>query len=227
MNGKPLRGPRSDGAATRARILESAGTLFASQGLASTTSKAIAAKAEVDLASINYHFGNRDGLYRAVLVEAHRRFVRLEELERISASQVMPEEKLGTLLDAIVGRLAGPSHWSTAVLVRELAAPSAHFAVLRDEEAPPKLRVALRILSDVSGIPIGAPELLCCLISVAAPCAMLLVAGNNLPAPGRDILRINRRTLADHLHRFALAGLHAAGQDYRARHEEDHAQLPV
>ena len=48
MNGKPLRGPRSDGAATRARILESAGTLFASQGLTSTTSKAIAAKAEVE-----------------------------------------------------------------------------------------------------------------------------------------------------------------------------------
>lgn len=157
----------------------------------------------------------------------HEGRARGEELERISASQVMPEEKLGTLLDAIVGRLAGPSHWSTAVLVRELAAPSAHFAVLRDEEAPPKLRVALRILSDVSGIPIGAPELLCCLISVAAPCAMLLIAGDNLPAPGRDILRIDRRALADHLHRFALAGLNAAGQDYRARHEEDNAQLPA
>lgn len=215
------RRPRADGSATRSRILECAGELFGSQGLASTTNKAIAAKAEVDLASINYHFTSRDGLYRAVLVEAHRRFVRLEELEQISASPAAPDEKLAALLHAIVGRIVGHAHWSTTVLVREVAAPSVHFSVLRDEEVPPKLLIALQILSEVSGIPIGAPELLCCLISVAAPCAMLLIAGDKLPAPGRDIMEIDRRALADHLHRFALAGLHAAGHDYHSRHQDD------
>ncbi|MBB4619656.1 TetR/AcrR family transcriptional regulator [Sphingomonas abaci] len=227
MMGKPGRALRSDGIVTRERILESAGELFGSRGLASTTSKAIAAHAEVDLASINYHFGSRDELYRAVLVEAHRRFVRLEELERIAEGSATAEQKLGMLLNAIVGRIAGSTHWSATVLARELAAPSAHISVLRDEEAPPKLQIVLRILHDITGVPIGAPDLLCCLISVAAPCAMLLVAGDNIPVPGNNVLRMDRRTLASHLHRFALAGLHAAGEDYRARQEEDHAQTPA
>lgn len=218
---------RSDGSVTRTRILESAGELFASQGLASTTSKAIAAKAEVDLASINYHFGSRDKLYEAVLVEAHRRFVRIEDLERVLAGDAAPEEKLGTLFEIIIGRLTDTSHWSTTVLARELAAPSVHSSVLRNEEAPPKLRIALQLLSEITAIPIDAPELLCCLISVAAPCAMLIIAGGSLPAPGNAILQIDRRALVDHMRLFALAGLRAAGEDYHARLKDNHAPAPV
>lgn len=210
------RRPRSDGAATRARILEYAGELFAAQGLAATTSKAIAARAEVDLASINYHFDSREGLYRAVLVEAHRRFIELEQLEGIAADAAPAEAKLAMLLEAIVGRI-GDAQWSTAVLAREIAAPTAQIAVLRDEEAPPKLQIIMRILHEITAIPLTAPELLCCLISTAAPCAMLLFGGDNLPAPGNGVLRIDRRALIDHLHRFALAGLRAASDDYRAR----------
>ena len=55
------RGTRADGELTRTRILETAGQLFAAHGFAATPSKAIAAQAEVDLASINYHFGSRNG----------------------------------------------------------------------------------------------------------------------------------------------------------------------
>ena len=71
---KPARGLRSDGEATRTRILEAAGELFATTGYAETSNKAIAAHAQVDLASINYHFGNRSDLYQAVLTEADRKF---------------------------------------------------------------------------------------------------------------------------------------------------------
>ena len=224
---KPRRSQRSDGSVTRARILESAGELFATLGLASTTSKAIAARADVDLASINYHFGNRDGLYQAVLVEAHRRFITLEELEGILAQPTTPDAKRGLLINAIVDRVSGQAHWGMTVLARELGGPSEHFAVLRDEEVPPKFLIVLQILSEVTGIPVGAPELLCCLISVAAPCAMLLIVGANLPTPGNNVLLMDRKALADHLYRFALAGLQAAGQNYRTTVQGDEASSPA
>ena len=85
------------------------------------------------------------------------------------------------------------------------------------------MQVVLKILHEITGIPPGTPDLQCCLISVAAPCAMFLIAGENLPEPGRDVLRIDRRILAKHLLRFALAGLHAAGQEYQSRNKETHA----
>ena len=68
MNTRVLR---ADGEVTRSRILEAAGELIALHGFAETPSKAIATQAGVDLASINYHFGSRGGLYQAVLIEAH------------------------------------------------------------------------------------------------------------------------------------------------------------
>lgn len=56
------RNRRSDGDATKAKILDAAGNLIAQHGFAQTSNKAIAQAAEVDLAAINYHFNGRDGL---------------------------------------------------------------------------------------------------------------------------------------------------------------------
>ena len=59
---------RTDGQATRERILEAAGELIGANGYAQTTAKAVADRAEVGVSLINYHFGGREGLYRAVLI---------------------------------------------------------------------------------------------------------------------------------------------------------------
>jgi len=52
---------RTDGQATRERIVEAAGELFAADGYAQTTAKAVADRAEVGVSLINYHFGGREG----------------------------------------------------------------------------------------------------------------------------------------------------------------------
>ena len=82
-NPASARASRTDGEATRARILQAAGELFGSRGFAETTSKAVAAHAGVDLASINYHFGSRSGLYQATLIEAHRRLFTVDALSQL------------------------------------------------------------------------------------------------------------------------------------------------
>jgi len=88
---KPARGLRSDGEATKTRILEAAGELFAATGYAETSNKDIAARAQVDLASINYHFGNRSGLYEAVLAAAHGQLLGMGKLRQLVGSESPPE----------------------------------------------------------------------------------------------------------------------------------------
>ncbi|OYT91530.1 MAG: TetR family transcriptional regulator [Burkholderiales bacterium PBB3] len=60
---KPLR---SDGQEARNRLLDAALGLFADKGFAKTSIREIAQAAQVNVASISYYFGDKDGLYRAV-----------------------------------------------------------------------------------------------------------------------------------------------------------------
>lgn len=217
---KAVRAQRSDGGATRGRILEVAGELFASTGFAETTNKMIAAQAEVDLASINYHFGSRNGLYQAVLLAAHNRFVSVESLQQLASSDRPAREKLKTLVAGLVESATVEQGWHARVLSREMLSPSSHFQVLLKKEIIGKLQNVLAILSEITAIPSGDPALLRCLISVMAPCAMLLVIGRNVSPVADDVRRMPRDALVEHLYGFAVGGLEAIAQQHLRQRQE-------
>ncbi len=114
------RAGRSDGDLTKSKILDAAGRLIAQDGFAKTTSKAIAKLAEVDLAAINYHFDGRDGLYRAVLAEAHTHYIDEQELLTLLNSSKTPTEKLQAFFESLIGKLVETDVWHSKVFVREL-----------------------------------------------------------------------------------------------------------
>lgn len=218
---KSSRSSRVDGEVTRTRILETAGRLIAQAGFAETASKTIAAEAGVDLASINYHFGSRTGLYQTVLAEAHRRIIHLDDLLQITESNDRAEEKLRAVLAMLVDAAQSERGWHSGVLARELLSPSSNLQVLVTHEEQPKLAVILGILSEITGIPTSNPALLRCLVSTAAPCLMLLVAGNGLPGPVQLVLQMPKEQLIAHLYNFALAGLRAISSEYAQQPSED------
>ena len=63
----PRRGRRPGAPDTRAAILAAARTLFATQGFAGTSVRAIAADAGVDAALVHHYFGTKDDLFVAAL----------------------------------------------------------------------------------------------------------------------------------------------------------------
>jgi AcrR family transcriptional regulator len=60
-------GARQRGEDTSRRILETALALFAAEGFDSTSTRAIAEQAGVNLPAIQYYFGSKEGLYRAAI----------------------------------------------------------------------------------------------------------------------------------------------------------------
>jgi AcrR family transcriptional regulator len=188
--------------------------LFAATGFGETTGKAIAAAARVDLASINYHFGSRTGLYQAVLVEAHRRLITLDLLEGLERSQQPARVKLERLIEALVDGALARRGWHSRVLAREVFAPSSNLEALVQREALPKVRVIMQLISAITGIPIDDPAIPRCLLNVAAPCLMLFVAPADVPGPLQSVLRMPRPVLVAHLQQFAFAGLDAIARDH-------------
>lgn len=65
--GRPRNGNPAE---TRREILRAAEESFAAAGFAGATTRQVATKAGVNVATLHYHFGNKEGLYRAVLEEA-------------------------------------------------------------------------------------------------------------------------------------------------------------
>ncbi|MCG8293244.1 TetR/AcrR family transcriptional regulator [Pseudomonas entomophila] len=207
------REPRKDGEATRARILEAAGELFAASGFAESSNKAVAARAEVDLASINYHFGSRNGLYLAVLDEARRRFLDITNLQRIIQAPQPAIEKLRTLIELVVQKAAsGRESWHLRVLAAELLAPSSQGQAHLQGTTPQKLALLKALFGEIAGLPADDPALTRCILCVTAPWAMLLIGPRGGSGAVQQILAMPPAQVCDQLYHFALAGLLDAGR---------------
>jgi AcrR family transcriptional regulator len=84
MNLRSIKPPHE----TRTRILDAAEELFMQHGFEGTSMRTLTAKASVNLAAVNYHFGSKDALIEAVF---RRRLdpmnaARIAELDRLEAA---------------------------------------------------------------------------------------------------------------------------------------------
>ncbi|MCU4480919.1 TetR/AcrR family transcriptional regulator [Acinetobacter ursingii] len=207
------RSRRRDGDLTKAKIIEAAGHLIAQEGLAQTTNKAIAQLAQVDLAAINYHFEGRDGLYKAVLVEAHRHYIDEQQLAELVQSSLSPTRKLEVFFETLIQKLVEKDLWHSKVFIRELFAPSPYLEQFMAHDGARKFHYIRQIISQVSGLDENHPSILPCVLSVVAPCMMLIIASNNVPTPLQNISQMDSQQLLQHLITFSLAGLQAIKQN--------------
>jgi AcrR family transcriptional regulator len=90
---------------TRTRILDAAEELFMQNGFGGTSMRMLTARASVNLAAVNYHFGSKDALIEAVF---HRRLdainaARIAALDAIEASGRTPSA------EEVIRAFVGPS----------------------------------------------------------------------------------------------------------------------
>lgn len=89
---------------TKQRLLDAAESLFSERGIRDTSLRAITRKAKANLAAVNYHFGSKEALIRAVLdrrLEPLNR-ERLERLERYEEAAGAAGPAVEEILEALV-----------------------------------------------------------------------------------------------------------------------------
>ncbi len=207
-----------DDRTTRQRLLEVAGQVFAEKGFDRTTGKEICERADINTAAVNYYYGGIEGLYSAVVEEAHSRFVTFADAAAAIAGKTDARSKLEAILQLIVRAIVGPtlSSWDLRVIGREVVAPSPVLETLRDTEFLPKTRILKSIVSDLMALPPEHPAVARGCISVMAPCFMLLIFDRETLKRAFPSLAIgpdDATALVRHMVQYALAGLAAVGRE--------------
>jgi AcrR family transcriptional regulator len=200
-------------------MLEVAGEVFAKRGYAHATSKEICQRAGANVAAVNYHFGSKEGLYTAVLVEAHRRLVTVEELAALAESKADAREKLAAIIGRILSELSvknSKSSWQFRVLMREILSPSPMIDRMVKSEAAPKAMILRSVVAQIMQLPPDHPAVVRSLINVIAPCVLLLIGHRGVAKKVLPDLDMDPAKLTDHMLTFALAGLEAIAKPARA-----------
>jgi TetR/AcrR family transcriptional regulator len=115
----------------RDALLETARSLFLSRGFAPVTIRQIAAAAGSSPATIHYHFGDKLGLYRAMLEAAIAPVI--EALQRMGA--VSPGAEID--LEEVIGlytRMLAANPWVPALIVQEVLTEGGQFRELFIEQ---------------------------------------------------------------------------------------------
>ena len=211
------RAQRPDGNLTRLHILDVAGQLFAELGYANTTSKEICTRAGTNMAAVNYHFGGKDGLYEAVLIEGHRQVVSLDELVDVAGLSADPRAKLRMVLSHLVEMSIRPTApCGFRVVLREALSPSAMAPAMFKQAIQPKARLLLGLIAEIVGLPADHPAVQGALMFTVLPCIVLMIAPKQL---GSTVLPAMKTpdVLIEELLRFVNGGLDALAKAHEPK----------
>ena len=201
---------RHDGQTTRGMVLEAAGQVFAERGFQRATSREICARAGANSAAINYYFGGKEALYEETLIEAHRRFISLEELNAIMESGNPVEEKLRSVLKiAVRAATRAPDMWALPLLLREVITPSAALPVVLRDAALPKVMVIRSLVKEVLGADISPEKERHATALLVLPCVMLVLFPDKLKGLLLPDFPERQDVLLDSMVTYALAGMRA------------------
>ncbi|MGE5127305.1 MAG: TetR/AcrR family transcriptional regulator [Betaproteobacteria bacterium] len=197
---------------SRTRILGAAERLFAEHGFRRVTVRDICRAARVNVAAVNYHFGDKLGLYQEVMQAAIDAMRAATDEARRAGDGKPAEQRLRGYLTVMVGRLLaagrGPVH---RLVHRELNDPTPALDRLVERGVRPRVLYLSRLVAEILGCAVGDERVRRCVFSIQS---QTLAA---VPNPIAERLGFHPRpadaaAIADHIARFSLSGMRGLGR---------------
>jgi TetR/AcrR family transcriptional regulator, regulator of cefoperazone and chloramphenicol sensitivity len=198
---------------TRDRLLKTAEAMFADRGFKRVTVREICRAARANIAAVNYHFGDKLGLYRNVLQTATQSMHHLTDEARAAGAGQPADEKLRRYLRIFLHRLLAPGHEAMYRLIqREMQDPTPVLDEVVEHGVRPRIVYLSEIVADIIGCDTADPRVLPCAASIQAQ------AVSYMPNPIAERLGhkfdptpANIDAAARHIAQFSLAGVRAVG----------------
>ena len=197
---------------TRDRLIESAPRLFAARGFQRVTVREICRAAAAHVAAVNNHFGDKLGLYTAVVRSAiaSTSATALEAMK--GDSKAPPEEKLHRFVRVFLERVVATDRasWMYQLMTREMADPTPVLDLIVAESIKPRIEYLAGIVRELLGRDATEERVMRTVASIQGQC---LVYAPNAVAKrlGVCVTRSPEQldALADYVAQFSLGGIRA------------------
>lgn len=138
-------------ALTRQRLLDAAGPVFAEHGFRTATIRDICARAGANIAAVHYHFGDKAGLYRAVLEYAHCAAREAFPVHELLNPAIPAEERLRFYVHGFIRQILdqGRPAWHGQLMAREMVEPSEALDHIVETGIRPKWEVLVAICAEL------------------------------------------------------------------------------
>jgi AcrR family transcriptional regulator len=199
---------------TRDKLIEAAGHVFAERGYRAATIREICRRAGANVASVNYTFGDKMGLYTEVL----RHSVRAAKTAAMSAAldaNLSAEETIRGVIRARLMSLCQETRpdWHLRLVIHEFSQPTPAMARVVDEGMRPIYDRVRKAVGEVIGLP---PDHETTRLSVNSIVGQILFYTFSWPVlahlqPELKLTPHQLDRIADHIAEFSLAYLKKVG----------------
>ncbi len=193
----------------RRKLMRAASEVFAELGYQAATVREICARAGHNVAAVNYHFGDKHGLYTEILkdeVLSHG-----ETFPEKLVEQLPPEEALRVFIGNFFNHVANTDKpaWHTRVMMHEMAVPTQGLGAVVELVVRPKLVTLAGIVSRFLALPPTHPKTRLCVHSIMG---QLVHYAHGRPTlallwPDWKIDAAELEVIANHIADFSIAAL--------------------
>jgi TetR/AcrR family transcriptional regulator, regulator of cefoperazone and chloramphenicol sensitivity len=204
---------------TRMRLVDAATEIFARVGYQAATTRQICLKARANAAAVNYHFGDKLGLYTAVL-----KTLIAQEEARVAQHGLLampPTTALRgfiTLMFENLSQSSGADPY-TRLMAHELSQPTPKLAMVVERIIRPRAQLLCEIVARLTGGSADAPQTRLSAHSIIAQVVHYMHARPviKLLWPHWHMSADAKREIVDHVADFSLTALQGVGRRQKAR----------
>lgn len=203
-------------AQTHQALVEAGGAVFAEIGFHNATVREICRRAGANIAAVNYHFGDKDALYREVLAYYQARALQKYPLDLGARPGAPAAERLRAFVRSFLLRIFdhGSDAWHGKLISREMIDPTSALDTIIVERIRPQAQHLGGIVRELLGVDPDAETVRLCSFSVVSQC---LFYHHCQPVvcrlfPEQKFSPEQVEKLADHITSFSLAAIKACSR---------------
>lgn len=197
---------------TRQRLLVAASQIFADKGYQEATIAEICEHAEANIASVNYHFRDKESLYLEAWCYAFEQDLARHPSDGGIDATMSAEARLADRIKSLVARIADPDSHFFAIVHKEMAQQTQLLDKIMTLVINPERQAMISLLKELLGRAATEQQVQFCHASIIGQCFHLLkIKHLRLSADNRHygFDMGDADAFADHVVRFSLAGIYA------------------